>query len=188
MAHQSPLPTITEYSLQEREILLRLAREAIQAKLERSELESEAPSSHLAEHRGAFTSLHIGDRLRGCIGYVDPVLPLYRTIQETAQAAAFQDPRFRPVTQEELPLLSIEISVMSPVAPIAPQNVQVGVHGLVITKDGRRGLLLPQVASERGWDRETFLRQTCVKAGLPEDAWQSSNAVLEAFTAEVFGE
>jgi AmmeMemoRadiSam system protein A len=137
--------------------------------------------------RGAFTTLHLNGRLRGCIGFVVPTHSLYRTVAETAQAAAFEDPRFAPVTGEEAPLLRVEISVLSPVRAIRPEEVIVGLHGLLIAKDGRRGLLLPQVPVDWSWDRETFLSQTCLKAGLPPDAWRQGTD-LQAFTAEVFGD
>ena len=125
--------------------------------------------------------------LRGCVGYVAPVAPLYRAVAETARAAAFEDSRFLPVTQEEAPRLEVSLSVLSPLFPILPGAVEVGRHGLVISHGGRRGLLLPQVAVEHGWDRETFLEQTCRKAGLPLDAWRKG-ATIEAFTAEVFSD
>src|SRR5581483_10068673 len=112
---------------------------------------------------------------------------LYRTIAETAVAAAFNDNRFDPVQRKELPRLKFEISVLSPIQPIDPDDVEVGKHGLLITYGNRRGLLLPQVPLEHNWDRETFLSQTCAKAGLPSDAWEHG-AKVEAFTAEVFGE
>lgn len=181
------MTTGAEYSPEERKTLLKLAHESIDGALEGRTVDSTAPSTHLAEPRGAFTTLHLGGRLRGCIGFVEPLFPLYRTICETARAAAFEDPRFMPVTAEEAAQLEIEISVMSPLRPIAPEEVQVGVHGLLISKGSRRGLLLPQVATEWGWDRETFLAETCRKAGLPSDAWKTG-ATLEAFSAEVFGE
>ena len=180
-------PTTSEYSQEEREILLRLAHRAIDSALDGTKLELHPPTPHLAETRGAFTTLHLHGKLRGCIGYVIPTHSLYRTVAETAQAAAFDDPRFRPVTAEEAAELKVQISVLSPLQLIRPEEVQVGVHGLVVTFGGRRGLLLPQVPKEWGWDRETFLAQTCLKAGLPPDAWLQG-AELQAFTAEVFGE
>ena len=180
-------PTASEYSQEEREILLRLAHRAIDSSFDGSKLDLHPPTPHLAEMRGAFTTLHRHGKLRGCIGYVIPTHSLYRTVAETAQAAAFEDPRFPPVTAEEAPELKVEISVLSPLQPIRPEEVQVGVHGLVVTHGGRRGLLLPQVSVEWGWDRETFLAQTCLKAGLPPDAWQQG-AELQAFTAEVFSD
>ncbi len=180
-------PEDPEYSLTERELLLDLAHRAIAAALQDEALDRTAPTSHLAEPRGAFTTLHLDGKLRGCIGYVLPTNPLYRTIAETAQAAAFDDPRFQPVIAEEANRLKVEISVLSPLMPVRPEDVVVGKHGLVVTLGGRRGLLLPQVPLEWTWDRETFLSQTCLKAGLPALAWQHG-AELQAFTAEVFGE
>ena len=150
-------------------------------------IDTTAPTPHLGELRGAFTTLHLQGRLRGCVGYVAAVYPLYRTVAETAVAAAFGDTRFNPVGIEEAPHIRTEISVLSPVFPIRPEDIEIGKHGLLITKDSRRGLLLPQVPVEHGWDRLMFLTQTCCKAGLPPDAWKHG-ATLEAFVAEVFRE
>jgi AmmeMemoRadiSam system protein A len=178
---------MAEYSEQERRLLLQLAHDAVAAALEKRDLDLTPPSEHLAEHRGAFTTLHENAELRGCVGYVFPMYSLYRTIAETAVAAAFNDTRFLPVRPEEAPRLQVEISVLSPIQPIDPDDVEVGRHGLLVTYGNRRGLLLPQVPIEHKWDREMFLRQTCLKAGLPVDAWEHG-AKVEAFTAEVFGE
>jgi len=167
--------------------LLRLAHDSIQAALEGRELDLTPPTEHLAEQRGAFTTLHLEGELRGCIGYVVPTDSLYKTVGDTARTAAFEDPRFEPVTLSEAPNLKVEISVLSPLQPIRPDEIVVGRHGLVVTQGNHRGLLLPQVAPEWEWDRETFLAQTCLKAGLPPDAWQHG-AQLQGFTAEVFGE
>jgi uncharacterized protein len=186
-AHSVTLLTTSEYSQGERKLLLRLAHRSIEVALQGEKVELTAPSPHLAEMRGAFTTLHLHGRLRGCIGYVVPTHSLYRTVAETAQAAAFDDPRFSPVTAEEAPDLKIEISVLSPLQPIRPEQVVIGVHGLVVTKDRHRGLLLPQVPVQWQWDRETFLAQTCLKAGLPADVW-IHGIDLQAFTAEVFGD
>jgi AmmeMemoRadiSam system protein A len=175
-----------EFSPEERQSLLTLAQDAIAAALAGKTVDTTSPTEHLAEHRGAFTTLTIGRELRGCVGYVFPNYSLYRTVAETAVAAAMHDTRFTPVTPEELPNLEYEISVLSPLQPIDPEDVEVGKHGLVVTFGGRRGLLLPQVPVEHGWDRETFLAQTCMKAGLPADAWERG-ATLQAFTAEIFG-
>ena len=176
-----------EYSPAERELLLKLAHDSIQAALDDRELDLTPPSEHLAEPRGAFTTLHLEGKLRGCIGYVLPADSLYKTVADTARAAAFDDPRFQPVWQSEVPQLKIEISVLSLPQPIRPDEVVVGKHGLVISYESCRGLLLPQVAIEWEWDRDTFLSQTCLKAGLSADAWKHG-AELQAFTAEVFGE
>jgi len=145
------------------------------------------PTAHLAELRGVFTTIHSRGQLRGCVGYVLPNCSVYRAVAETARAAAFDDNRFLPVAQEEVRRLEIEISILSPPHPIRAEDVEVGRHGLLISRNGCRGLLLPQVPIERSWDRITFLEQTCRKAGLPTDAWQKG-ATIEAFTAEVFGQ
>lgn len=175
-----------EFSPEERRILLELAHDAIAATLAGRNIHTEPPTEHLAERRGAFTTLSLGGELRGCVGYVFPNYSLYRTIAETAVAAAMHDTRFSPVTFEELEKLEYEISVLSPLQTIDPEDVEVGKHGLVVTFGGRRGLLLPQVPVEHDWNRETFLAQTCLKAGLPPDAWERG-ATLQAFTAEIFG-
>lgn len=182
-----PLTRAAEYSAEERNWLLKLAHEAIEATLGGRAVETQPPTEHLAEPRGAFTTLQLNGHLRGCVGYVVPMYSLWRTVAETAIAAAFHDSRFYPVTKEEAPKLQIEISVLSQAMPIRADDVEVGRHGLIVSKENRRGLLLPQVPVEHGWDRETFLAQTCLKAGLPLDAWKHG-AHLEAFTAEVFGE
>jgi AmmeMemoRadiSam system protein A len=176
-----------EYSFHERGLLLQLAHGAIEARLAGLEVSLDPPTPHLDQKRGAFTTLHLEGELRGCVGYVFPVYSLYRTVAETAVAAAFQDIRFSPVMAEEAPRLKIEISVLSPLRPILLEEIEVGRHGLVITCGMRRGLLLPQVPLEQGWDRMTFLEQTCAKSGSSPDAWRRG-ATIEAFTAEVFGE
>ena len=199
---------VQEFSKQERMQLLRLAHDSISSALQRREISLVPPTPHLAEPRGVFTSLYLRrgcgfdpckeDRhredpseaqLRGCVGYVLPTCPVFRAVAETARAAAFDDNRFSPVNQEEAPNLEVELSILSPPQPIRAEEVEVGHHGLLISGQGRRGLLLPQVPVERGWDRTTFLEQTCRKAGLPGDAWQKGATItIEAFTAEVFGE
>jgi uncharacterized protein len=175
-----------EFSPEERTLLLRLAHEAIAATLDQREISLAPPSGHLAEPRGAFTTIYYQGALRGCVGYVFPVTPLYRTIAESARGAAFDDSRFSPVTRNEAPELRISLSVLSPPQPIQADQVEIGRHGLLISLGPYRGLLLPQVPVEHGWDRIQFLEQTCRKASLPLDAWQTG-ASLEAFTAEVFG-
>lgn len=176
-----------EFSADERTLLLGLAHEAILSTLQRRQISLDAPSAHLAERRGVFTSLYLRGDLRGCVGYVFPTAPLYRAVVETARAAAFDDTRFDPVMLDEAPSLQVELSVLTPPRPILPDAVEVGRHGLIISSAGSRGLLLPQVPVERHWDRVTFLEQTCRKAGLPLDAWKRG-ATVEAFTAEVFGD
>lgn len=176
-----------EFSREERSILLALAHKSIEAALHNREIPLEPPAPHLEEPRGVFTTLYRRGHLRGCVGYVFPVTSVYRTVAETARAAAFEDTRFHPVTREEAAELEVHLSILSPLRPIAPDQVEVGRHGLLASMGSRRGLLLPQVPVEYGWDHTTFLEQTCRKAGLPADAWQKG-ATLEAFTAEVFGD
>ena len=142
----------------------------------------------LAEHRGAFVTLKIEGRLRGCIGHVIGVAPLWRAVRENAIAAAFEDPRFEPLRSEELPLLRIEISALTPLRRVAAGDVKVGRDGVLIERGHSRGLLLPQVAVELGWDHDTFLDHTCWKAGLPKDTWRKEKVTIEIFSADVFSE
>lgn len=176
-----------EFNPEERTILLRLAHTSVESALQNREISLEPPTPHLAEARGAFTTIYIQGQLRGCVGYVLAAASVYRTVAETARAAAFEDTRFLPVTRDEAPDLEVSLSILSPLQPIRAEDVEVGKHGLLISQHGHRGLLLPQVPTEYGWDRITFLEQTCYKAGLPADAWQRG-AKIEAFTAEVFGD
>ncbi len=179
--------TSGEFSQEERKTLLHLAHESILSALEGRKISLDPPTPHFAEPRGAFTSLYLHGELRGCVGYVLPAASVYRAVAETARAAAFEDTRFYAVTLEEAQHLQIELSILSPPKPISAEAIELGRHGLLISTPFRRGLLLPQVPIEHHWDRTTFLEQTCHKAGLPPDAWQKG-AVIEAFTAEVFGE
>lgn len=171
-----------------RESLLALARRTIASRLGLpTERWQPVRDPGLDVPRGAFVTLHAHGSLRGCIGYIEAVEPLWAAIEEMANAAAFRDPRFPPVTAAEFGQLELEISVLSPLAAATPDQVVVGTHGIVLAQGRRRGLLLPQVATEQGWDRETFLEHGCMKAGLPPDAWRSG-ATLEIFSAIVFGE
>jgi AmmeMemoRadiSam system protein A len=176
-----------EFSAEERGFLLKHAHDSIAAALERRKFDQIPPNQHLAVPRAAFTTLYSRGRLRGCVGHVTPASSLWVTVAETAQAAAFEDSRFQPVTLPEMPFLTAGLSILSPLEPIRTENIEIGRHGLLISWRGRRGLLLPQVAVEHGWDRETFLNETCYKAGLPSDAWRQG-ATIEAFSAEVFGD
>jgi AmmeMemoRadiSam system protein A len=176
-----------EYAPEERRLLLQIARESIVSFLEQREISMLTPSEHLSEPRGVFTTLYSRGRLRGCVGYPAAILPLYRAVVETARSAASDDPRFSPIHIDEIQDLKISLSVLSALRPAAAEEVEIGRDGLVISQHGLRGLLLPQVPVERGWDRITFLEQTCLKAGLPTTAWQTG-AQIEAFTAEAFGD
>jgi AmmeMemoRadiSam system protein A len=179
-------------TVEQRQTLLSIARRSIEALLQgrRPELDRSGLDEALTRPSGAFVSLHTKDGdLRGCIGSIEAVAPLCEAVASSAVNAAFRDPRFYPLRAEELPNVHIEISVMSPIVGVTDVGeIEVGRDGLIIRRGGRAGLLLPQVATEYGWDRETFLRQTCVKAGLPPDAWQTPECRIERFSAEVFGE
>lgn len=179
----SPLPS------DDRRALLRLAREAIVASVcENRMLETPPCAGALAERCGAFVSLHAGGCLRGCIGRLDATDSLAGTVIFCAVCAAQDDPRFAPVTADESGALEIEISVLSPLSSIHPEEIQPGVHGLRVSRGPFHGVLLPQVAAEFHWGRERFLEETCVKAGLPRDAWRDPATRVESFTAEVFSE
>jgi len=165
--------------------LLAIARRAIRERVRGLPESGTFPEdAGLRTSGAAFVTLTRAGALRGCIGYVQAILPLAETVAHCAASAATGDSRFAAVTAEELPDLRIEISVLSPLRTVSdPSEIRVGVHGLHISKDGRRGLLLPQVATEYGWDRDMFLRQVCVKAGLPQDAWRQG-AEIQVFTVE----
>jgi len=129
------------------------------------------------------------DALRGCIGHIAASRPLFETVREVAVSSAFEDPRFPPLEKQEWSGIRIEISVLSPFEKITDMGlIRVGTHGIMIRRGYRSGLLLPQVATEQGWDRDTFLTHACFKAGLPADAWKSPDANIEIFSAIVFGE
>lgn len=174
----------------ERRALLGLARKAIARRLK---LDRPAPStaaaSGLTERNGCFVTLHKAGRLRGCIGRFTSDEPLPRTVEEMAEAAAFEDPRFPPLSKNELDEIDLEISVLTPMRRVArPDEVEVGRHGVYIIRGHCRGVLLPQVATENFWDRETFLEHTCLKAGLGRDLWKDPKTEIYVFSAEVFGE
>ncbi len=174
----------------EKKLLLSIARSAIKAELQGIpvSIPKNIPES-LRTHSGAFVTLHQYDELRGCIGYIESNNELIDTIIEVAQKSAFEDPRFQPVVLEEEPELEFEISVLTPARQITDvSEIIVGTHGIIMQKGMRRGLLLPQVPLEYGWDRETFLNQTARKAGLPIKAWQEPDTKIFIFSAEVFNE
>jgi AmmeMemoRadiSam system protein A len=173
--------------------LLAMARRAIEDQLSgalRPEDDLGELRLELERRRGAFVTLtRRGDgELRGCVGVPEPLYRLDQAVVRAAVAAAVYDRRFDPVAASELPGLSLHVSVLGDLRPIEPDAVEVGVHGLVIRCDGRSGLLLPQVAAERGWDRERFLDETCRKAGLAPGTWRRSDCERLAFTATVFSD
>ena len=146
------------------------------------------PAAPAALRAGAFVTLRLGGRLRGCIGYLEPDLLLFEVVEQCAVSAALSDPRFPPLTAGEWSAVEVEISVLGPIERVADiSEVEVGRHGLIAELGRRRGLLLPQVATEWQWGAAEFASQTCVKAGLPMDAWRNG-ASLYRFEAEVFGE
>jgi AmmeMemoRadiSam system protein A len=174
---------------EEKKILLETARRAITARLSKGKPDYPEPTELLKEKCGAFVTLHKRGSLRGCIGFVVASKPLIQTVAEAAQSSAFADPRFPALKQQELQDIDIEISVLSPMRRIeSVEEIRVGVHGIMLRNGFRSGLLLPQVATEYGWDRETFLTHTCYKAGLTGDCWRSPETEIEIFSAVVFGE
>lgn len=181
-----------ESGLKERDkkTLLTTARKTIEHALTGKKIPVPASKSAiLKEKRGAFVTLTKKGMLRGCIGYIQAIKPLEDTIIEMAQAAAFRDPRFPPVTLDELDDLQIEISVLTPIQEISDvSEIVVGKHGLIIERGAYSGLLLPQVATDYGWDRNTFLEHTCQKAGLPPDAWKKEGTKIKIFSADIFHE
>jgi hypothetical protein len=175
----------------EKDELLKIAKKSVETVVkERKLYEVTAPRFEALQHdRGAFVTLKESGQLRGCIGYIAPMRALYLTVRDVAAAAAVEDPRFQRVSAAELGQLEYEISVLSPLRRVTDiKQIRVGQHGLVIKKGQYEGLLLPQVPTEQGWDKKTFLEETCVKAGLPRQAWQDEDADLFMFSALVFGE
>lgn len=175
-----------------RKFLLSLARDSIRIYLtegRQAERGVDYPPV-VPGRRGAFVTLTGADgALRGCIGTILPVGPLDETVARMAVSAASQDPRFPPVTLDELPSLHVEISALTvPEAVTDLEAIEVGRHGLIVSQGRQKGLLLPQVAPEWGWDRQEFLEHTCVKAGLPKNAWREPSTRVEWFEAEVWGE
>jgi AmmeMemoRadiSam system protein A len=170
--------------------LLALARETVRHKLLGGESpKQKADNERLLRRCGAFVTITSRGDLRGCIGYTEGVKPLVETIQDCAIQAGFHDHRFEPLAPEEYPHIAFEISVLTPLEPVADSSeVVVGKHGLLISARGRSGLLLPQVATEQRWERETFLSHTCLKAGLPWDEWKNPRAEIFRFEAQIFSE
>jgi AmmeMemoRadiSam system protein A len=173
----------------ERGELLGFARAAILARVGLGPPPALPSSGTLSEPRGAFVTLHHRGELRGCIGRFDPEGSLARTVADMAVSAAFEDPRFPPLDRSEVDGLAVHVSALGPRIPLPdPSALRVGVHGLVVRRGWHRGVLLPVVAVERGWDGPTFLKHACLKAGLPADAWQDPASTLETFEAEEFGD
>lgn len=169
--------------------LVEIARRAIScAVLENRILDLPPHSSALSECKGAFVSLYHHGKLRGCVGQVENPGPLADVVARSAISAARHDSRFPPVAAEELPGLSVEVSVLSMPEPISQDAIAVGRHGLLVVRGPSRGLLLPQVAAERNWSAQRFLEETCVKAGLPRDGWKNPDTKVFGFTAEIYSD
>lgn len=179
-----------ELTEEEKQELLSLARKSIECALREEPLpEFDSTKGKFLEPSGVFVTLRIGGELRGCIGYIEPRFPLGEAVREVAVRSAFNDPRFPPLTREESQGTNIEISVLSPLSQIkSPEEIVVGTHGLVVEDGRHRGLLLPHVPLEYRWNREQFLRHSCLKAGLPEDAWTRPDVTLSVFTTLTFSE
>ncbi len=178
-------------SEKDKKTLMHIARTTIEQRVKgKRPPEFEVDSAVLKEKRGAFVTIHKHGQLRGCIGYIEAIKPLYVTIQEMAEAAALNDHRFPPVAPEELPSLDLEISVLTPLKKIDDvKEIEIGKHGILLKKGYHQGVFLPQVATEQGWDRTTFLNQICFKAGVPDPyCWKAEDAEIYVFSAEVFEE
>jgi hypothetical protein len=185
------IETLFSLTGEEKSELLALARKSVEhAVTEKSAYEPEASSSPaLLRECGAFVTLHKSGDLRGCIGFTSATKPLYLTVRDTATLAALRDPRFSPVSVAELPQLDYEISVLSPLRRVTDiEKIEVGRHGLLMKNGASEGLLLPQVPVEQGWNRQTFLEHTCIKAGMDSGCWKDEDTDIFAFTAVVFGE
>jgi AmmeMemoRadiSam system protein B/AmmeMemoRadiSam system protein A len=178
-------------SHQDKETLIKIARTTIEHKVKGEQPpDLEVDSPILKEKRGAFVTIHKHGQLRGCIGYIEAIKPLYLTIREMAEAAALHDHRFPPVSSEELSSLDLEISVLTPLRRIENiDEIEIGKHGILLKKGYHQGVFLPQVATEQGWDRITFLNQICYKAGIRDiNCWKEKDAEIYIFSAEVFEE
>jgi|SRR5277367_2536143 len=180
------MPSLSET---DRRALLELARRAIVAAVSLQKLPGDVPQGGIfAEKRGVFITLHTRSRLRGCIGVVEAFEPLGESVAHCAASAASNDPRFSPLRSEELAELQIEISVLSELEPIRPEDIEIGKHGLLVSRGAKRGILLPQVAVEHKLGGERFLEETCRKAGLHVRAWREAETQILGFTCEVFSE
>ncbi len=180
------MPSVSEAG---RRALLRLARQSVTDAVLHQRLPDDVPQDAIfAERVGAFVTLLVRGRLHGCIGVAEPDQRLGDTIIRCSASAALQDPRFPPLVASDLDHLQIEISLLSLLTPIRPEEIKIGLHGLTVSSGSRRGLLLPQVAVKHALDREQFLREICRKAELPPEAWRDSQTELRAFTCQVIAD
>ncbi len=175
---------------EQKSVLLSIARQAVEVAVRTGKLDVDPSEDNtLNEKRGCFVTIRKNGDLRGCIGVFSSEKPLYREIAEMAVSAATKDPRFRPMVEEDLQNFTIEISVLSPLMETDnPEEIEVGTHGIYLEKGFSRGVLLPQVATEHGWGRTTFLENTCMKAGLPRNAWKAGDTRLYIFSAQIFND
>ncbi|MCK4537038.1 MAG: AmmeMemoRadiSam system protein A [Desulfuromonadales bacterium] len=180
----------SELNSQEKQVLLAIARQAIIQGVENGEEYIEPrEEKRLNQRNGCFVTIKQDGQLRGCIGNFQSELPLFREVAQMALASSSKDPRFYPMKQSDLDNFTLEISVLSPLQKIEEiSEIKVGKHGIYIEKSFHRGVLLPQVATEHNWDRNTFLQQTCVKAGIPTNAWETEDTEIYVFSAQIFGE
>jgi AmmeMemoRadiSam system protein A len=178
------------FTVEEKRELLRIARDAIGCSLEEKEFQRpSAVHGRLAQPSGAFVTIRMDHDLRGCIGYIESAEPLADVVADVAVKAAFEDPRFPPLTSPEFKHVTLEVSVLTPLRPISDiSEITVGEHGLLLELGHRRGLLLPQVAVEYGWNREEFLENVSRKAGLARDAWRDPKSTIYIFSAEIVDE
>lgn len=177
------MPSLSE---EERNEILELARQSVREAVTRQRLFAPIPNNGIfGLPCGVFVSLHVRRKLRGCIGVIEAADPLGRSIAQCAATAALNDPRFAPMREEELEDAEIEVSVLSPLQKITEEEIEIGKHGLLIEQGMRRGVLLPQVATEHALDRRRFLEETCHKAGLPRDAWKNEATSISGFTCEI---
>jgi len=185
----SSLPEVAS-DCDRRRSFLALAHQTVNTVVQHDRLPAEIPVHGVfAERRGVFVTLHVRGKLRGCIGVIEAREPLGEAIVRAAASASLHDPRFSRLRKEELSDLAIEISVLSVLSPICPEDVEIGKHGLYVASGRHRGLLLPQVAMEHRLDREQFLDETCLKAGLPRDAWRrGGDVILFGFTCEIYAD
>ena len=180
----------TTLKSKEKKILLEIARNAIRAAVTHTDGKPEPrEEKSLNSRSGCFVTIKQNGELRGCIGNFQSELPLFKEVAEMAAASATKDPRFYPLQEADLDDISLEISVLSPLVKIDDtEEIEIGKHGIYLEKGFYRGVLLPQVAVDHGWNRDAFLKQTCLKAGLPTDAWQADDADIYIFSAEIFGD
>ncbi len=180
------MPSLSEA---DQRAMLELARRAIRAAVLQRKLPDVIPREGvLSERCGVFVTLHVRGRLQGCIGVTEPNEPLGDALVRCSVSAALEDPRFAPMKEPQLKEMSIEISLLSPLEPILPEAIEIGLHGLLVVNHVQRGLLLPKVATEHRLTREQFLEETCRKAGLPREAWKDEGTRLFGFTCEVFSD